>query len=59
MAEDDDKEKDVEEQSEFTAIPDDGRPINKIWHNKWFRITGLGMAGLLAVIWYVAVVLKP
>ena len=57
MAEDDKDEE--QEQSEFTPPPDDGRPINKIWHNKWFRITGLGMAGLLAVVWYVAVMLKP
>lgn len=35
------------------------RPISKLWKNKWFKITGLGMAGLLGVVWYVAVIYKP
>lgn len=30
-----------------------------VFKNKWARITMLGMAGLLAVIWYVAVWAKP
>lgn len=30
-----------------------------VFKNKWAKITMLGMAGLLAVIWYVAVWAKP
>jgi hypothetical protein len=28
-------------------------------HNKWAKITVLGMGGLLAIIWFVSIWVKP
>jgi len=38
---------------------DKGSSMAKLMQNKWAKITALGMAGLLIVVWYVSVVAKP
>jgi len=54
--------KDKIEHSEFTPPPQNDKEEKKpfgLLKNRWAKITLIGMAGLLAVIWYVSVWAKP